>query len=212
MAKSKRKTTRRAQEAEVVEPVETRTRRVEEEPDDNNRSLIRTAVIVVLVLLGLYLLFNFITNGNDEQNGDRAAESSETSQSEESEESEGSEEPAETDEEAESDTETNGSAENQSTGTTESETETEYSYTVGEGESYTTIARRAITSVDSDLTPAERVAAETRLANGANAEWLNAGQSLTLNKDTVRAAVDWAKGLSDEQKAAWQPYADLVAW
>jgi len=199
MAKSKRKTTKKIQEAEVVEPVETRARRQEDESE--GRPLVRTAVVVVLVLLGLYLLLNLVSD--DQQTSDQATEDAETSQVKES------DEPADTGEEPVAE---EPASEGQPTGTTVTETESEYSYAVGEGESYTTIARRAIASIDSGLTPAERVAAETKIVSDTNAEWLNAGQNLALSKDTVRAAVDWAKSLSDEQKAAWQPYADLVAW
>lgn len=93
-----------------------------------------------------------------------------------------------------------------------SETDEEFSYVVGSGESYTGLARQAVTATDDSLTPAERVAAETKLTQDAGADYLAAGQEVSLSKSTVKAAVAWARGLSAEQKAAWQPYADLVAW
>lgn len=92
------------------------------------------------------------------------------------------------------------------------ETDKAYAYTVGEGDSYTTLARRAVAALDDKLTPAERVAAETKLTNDAQMAELAVGQQVELTKDSVRAAIDWAKKLDDGQKAAWQPYADMIAW
>lgn len=190
MAKAKKKTTKSAS-------AETRTRRVEVEPS-NNDSLIRKIIIIVLVLIGLYLLLNFVSGWQDDK-GEKAADDKGSSEVEKS-------------DEADKKDNTDTKTEAEPNGTSSSETDTEFSYVVGEGESYTTMARRAVASIDGTLSTAERVAAETRLTTDANAQWLNRGQDLTLSKDTVRAAVDWAKSLSAEQKAAWQPYADLIAW
>jgi hypothetical protein len=204
MAKAKKKATRTTKSTEKQQvtdaPVKTKTRRIEEKPSGNN-SPVKIAVVVVVVLLGLFLLLNVITSGNDERNNDLANEGGETSQVEEGE--------TGNETERESDAET---TEGDFGSTTVTETDTEYNYTVGFGESYTTVARQAIASMDSELNPAERVAAETKIVSDAGAEWLNAGQSLVLSKETVRSAVDWAKSLSDDEKAAWQPYANLVAW
>lgn len=190
MAKVKKKTTKSA-------PAETRTRRVQVEPTGND-SLIRKIVIIILVLIGLYLLLTFIS-GQQDDNGEKTTDDK------------GSSEVKESDDATEKDDE-DTKAEAEPNGTSTKETDKEFTYVVGEGESYTTMARRAVASMDSGLTTAERVAAETRLTTDANAQWLNSGQDLTLSKETVRAAVDWAKSLSEGEKAAWQPYADLVAW
>lgn len=96
--------------------------------------------------------------------------------------------------------------------TVATESDEAYNYQAGTGESFTTLARRAIAQADSGLSAAERVAAETKLAQDANAELLETGQDVELAKSDVKAAIDWAKSLSDDAKAAWQPYADQVAW
>lgn len=85
-----------------------------------------------------------------------------------------------------------------------------YSYTAAAGDSYTVLARQAVAVAGSDLTAAERVAAETKLTQDAGEPYLEVGQSVRLEKDTVTAAVEWAKSLSEAEKAAWQPYADMV--
>ncbi len=100
----------------------------------------------------------------------------------------------------------------QAVSTVETKTDDTYSYVVGDGESITTLARRAITSVDSKLSKAERVAAETKLAQDAGSAELVAGQDYKLTTKTVKAAIEWAKGLSAADKAAWQPWADMIAW
>lgn len=199
--KSKKRVTKPVQEPREAEIIETEVHDSEADSAGINPA-IKNIIILVLVLLGLYLLFSFISNQGNQEGQDTTTES-ESSQVEES------EEVAEGSEEAD-----NGGAasEGRSDDTTVSETDESYIYAIGEGESYTSTARRAVTSIDSGLTPAERVAAETRLATDAGAGWLNAGQNLALMKDEVHAAVGWAKSLSNEQKAAWQPYADLVAW
>ena len=87
-----------------------------------------------------------------------------------------------------------------------------FTYVAGSGESYTGLARRAIASSNDKLSPAERIAAETKLTQDAGDQALAAGQEVTLSKSAVEAAVEWAQSLTEDQKAAWQPYADLVAW
>lgn len=198
MAKSKKKTVQQKREVRAVEPEVVHEPHTEVEETDAKSPVVKI-IAVILVLIGLYLLLNFISDRRDD-NGDKAADDSETSQVED------------TDKAAEAEVTDDAALEDQPTGTTVKETDEEFAFTVGGGESYTTMARRAVASTDGELTLAERVAAETKLTTEAGAEWLNEGQGLTLSKETVRAAVDWAKSLSDEQKAAWQPYADLVAW
>lgn len=96
--------------------------------------------------------------------------------------------------------------------TVASETETDYIYTAGTGESQTTLARLAVAQADSSLTTAERVAAETRLVQATDGEPLDAKDQVQFSKADVQSAVDWAKSLSNDAKAAWQPYADMIAW
>lgn len=202
MAKSNKKTTKSEREARATEATEVRTRRTDEQPSDD-RSLLNRIVIVALVLLGLWLLFGLFTNTNDRSEDDAADDKDKTSQVENTDESDNKEDKGSGD---------SNESSQISNGTIINETDTAYNFVAGEGESYTTIARQAIARTAANLTPAERVAAETKLATDANAEWLNIGQELSLDKAAVKAAVDYAKGLSAEEKAAWQPYADLVAW
>lgn len=184
---------------ESVAP-KTEVRRVEADRTTDS-SIVRNIVIVVLVLIGLYFLMNLISNRDDK--GDDGKTADDTSQVEDADKTQDDGKKSE----AEKTTPGNLPAD-----TTVNETDKAFNYTVGEGESFTTLARRAVASTDSKLTTAERVAAETKLTTDAGAEMLAIGQGVTLSKDTVRAAVDWAKSLSSEEKAAWQPYADLVAW
>lgn len=100
----------------------------------------------------------------------------------------------------------------QAISTVETKTADTYSYVVGSGESMTTLARRAIASVDSKLSKAERVAAETKLAQDLGGAELATGQDFKLSAKAVKSAIDWATGLSAADKAAWQPWADQIAW
>lgn len=196
MAKKSKKRVNESVREQKPEPVEAEI--VHVDTDHGVRSsVVRNIVIVILVLVGLYFLMNFIS-GDDADSDKKTGD--ETSQVEDG-------DTTKEDEKKSDDTPSNLPAD-----TTVKETDKAFSYTVGEGESYTTVARRAVASSDSALTPAERVAAETKITTDANAELLAVGQDVELSKDTVRAAVEWAKGLSAEEKAAWQPYADLVAW
>lgn len=195
--KSKKRTHESATEPREAEVVETETRRAEVTSAVSNPAA-RNVIIIVIVIIGLFFLMNFIFNRSGKT--DKTA-SDETSQNKEGDESK-------TDESKDM----AAAPTSLPDGTTVSETDEAFTYTVGDGESYTTVARRAIASTDGKLTTVERVAAETKLTTDAGAELLDVGQSVELSKDTVRAAIDWAKDLNDEEKAAWQPYADSVAW
>lgn len=85
-----------------------------------------------------------------------------------------------------------------------------YSYTASAGDSYTYLARQVVAIAGGGLSPAQRVAAETKLTQDAGAPLLEIGQSIEFDQATVKAAVDWAASLSGADEAAWQPYADLV--
>lgn len=197
MAKSK-KTTKPTKSVAA----ETKVRRVE--ADENNQgSPIRGLIIIALLILGLLLIYNAFARDV----ADEAAVTDEQSKTEAA-----NKDSEKKDDEKKDDKVADQAQPSSVSATTVKETDKAYEYVVGEGESYTTLARRAVASVDSKLTTAERVAAETKLSQDAGGEWLNAGQDLALTKEKVRAAVDWAKGLSEQDKAAWQPWADLVAW
>lgn len=197
--KSKKRISNSSVEPQEAEIVETNASRSEAAPAANDQA-VKNVVIIIVVLVGIFFLANLIFNRSGKN--DKTA-TDETSQN------------------TDNDKEKSDKKQSESTaitpqslpdGTIVRETDAGFSYTVGEGESYTTIARRAVAGIDNKLTPAERVAAETKLTTDADAGLLDVGQNVELSKDTIRAAVDWARNLGDEEKAAWQPYADLVAW
>lgn len=194
--KSKRRVAAPVSEPREAEVVKTEVRRVEAEQPQTT-PVVRNIIIVILVLIGLYFIMNLISSDDTSDDGKAAEETSQTENADQTGKDGAKDEAAPS---------------NLPADTVVEETDAAFSYTVGEGESYTTVARRAVSAIDSKLTTAERVAAETKLTTDAQAELLAIGQGVTLSKDTVRGAVDWAKSLSSEEKAVWQPYADLVAW
>lgn len=194
MAKSKKATKSAA--------TETKVRRVEAD-EETGGSFVRGIIIIALLILGLFLVYNAFARDT----ADEAAVVDQESKTEDA-----NKDKKTTENKDDKKTTNNPSQSSTATATVVKETDTVYEYTIGEGESYTTLARRAVASIDGSLSPAERVAAETKLTQDAGGEWLGVGQELSLTKATVREAVDWAKNLGVEQKAAWQPYADLVAW
>ena len=90
----------------------------------------------------------------------------------------------------------------------------DYTYTAASGDSYTALARTAISSYASknklNLTSAQRIAAETNLAAVAGTPELAIGQVITFATASLKSATDAAKSLSANELAAWQPYATLA--
>ena len=95
-----------------------------------------------------------------------------------------------------------------------SDTPASASYTAAAGDSYTTLARAAISSYASknklSLTSTQRVAAESSLVAAAGAPELAIGQVVTFATASLKSATDAAKSLSANELAAWQPYATLA--
>lgn len=91
-----------------------------------------------------------------------------------------------------------------------------FTATAAPGDSYAEFARQCITSYmlgkSTTLSTAQRVAVETYLTQSAGAPLLEVGQQLSLSRSNVQQAVERAQQLSAEEQAAWQPYADTVAW
>lgn len=87
-------------------------------------------------------------------------------------------------------------------------------FTAQSGDSYITLSRQAIKQSKSGakLSPAQKVAAETKLA--ANASWpaINLGQTVQIAATDLEQAIDFATNLSPAEISAWQPFADLIAW
>ena len=97
------------------------------------------------------------------------------------------------------------------TNTTSAQADGDYQYTAAAGDSYTLFARQAIASYASKhsttMTAAQRVAAETYMAEAAAFPTLEIGQQVSVAASTVKSAVDRATQLSAGQQATWQPYA-----
>lgn len=88
--------------------------------------------------------------------------------------------------------------------------EDRYTHTAVAGDSYTMVARQVVAALGGELSPAQRVAAETKLTQDAGEPFLEVGQVVELDKEVVQATIDWAGSLSPAEEAAWQPYADMV--
>lgn len=193
MAKSKKST-----KTAKPKKSETKVRKVQQTQSSN--SFWRTALVVAGLILGLLLLYSAFTNNQTDENSE--ADDSLIEDAEQSQDAETSSEPAE------NQSAPSGLAE----GTTVTETDEAYEYVAGAGESLTVIARQAVAQLDGSLSSAQRVAAETRLAQQAGGQLLDISQNVAISKESVSQAVEWAKSLTEEQQLAWQPYADLVAW
>lgn len=95
-----------------------------------------------------------------------------------------------------------------------SDTPASASYTAAAGDSYTTLARAAISSYASknklSLTSAQRVAAESSLVAAAGAPELAIGQVVTFATSDIKSAITTATQLPATDLAAWQQYAQLA--
>lgn len=89
-----------------------------------------------------------------------------------------------------------------------------YVYTAQPGDSYTTMARKAIQTygarTNTTLTHAQIVAAETFLTQAARSPELLVGQKVTFKTDVVKMHVDKARKLDSATIAAWQMYVPYV--
>lgn len=87
-------------------------------------------------------------------------------------------------------------------------------FTAQSGDSYITLARQAIKQSKSGakLSPAQKVAAETKLAANANWPAISLGQTVQIAAADLEQAIDFATNLSPAELSAWQPFADLIAW
>lgn len=90
----------------------------------------------------------------------------------------------------------------------------QYTFTAEAGDSYTTLARRAIQSYAKTqglkLQKSQIIAAETTLAQDAGSPLLDVGQKVTIKTTLVHSAVTKAQVLSAEQLAAWETYVPYV--
>lgn len=86
----------------------------------------------------------------------------------------------------------------------------DYTYTAAAGDTYSWLARKAISSYMSsasiDLSGAQRLAAEAHLAEKAGSPLLEIGQTVTLSASDVKTAVAAAHKLTISQQGPWQVY------
>ena len=89
-----------------------------------------------------------------------------------------------------------------------------YTYVAKFGDSYTLLARSAVSRYMSDekvdLTAAQRLYVETTLTNAAGSPMIDVDQQIVIAKDSVKAAADTAKGLTASEQEAWASYLPTV--
>ncbi|MGI6612138.1 MAG: hypothetical protein ACOX0Z_00985 [Candidatus Nanosyncoccaceae bacterium] len=93
---------------------------------------------------------------------------------------------------------------------------TDYSYLATSGDSYTLLARQAITDYmktnNLELNSAQRVAAETILSTQAGSPRLDVKEVVIIKLADVKSVVSAVQNFSASQQAAWQPYANRVVF
>lgn len=86
-----------------------------------------------------------------------------------------------------------------------------FSYTAQPDDSYSLIARKAVQTFGIinkvDLSEAQIIFVETNLTQKAGSPELNEGQKVDINTNTIKEWVEKAGQLSQEQKDAWNVYA-----
>lgn len=88
-----------------------------------------------------------------------------------------------------------------------------YTYAVQDGDSYATIVRRAISEHGgSGLNPAQKIAAETKLAEQAGWPEVDTGQTIKIDSAVLSQAVSLARSMTADEQQSWQAYADGVIW
>lgn len=93
-------------------------------------------------------------------------------------------------------------------------TAVDYTFVARSGDSYALMARASIELYAEtnhlELSPAQRVAAETFLIEKSGSPMLEIGQVITISAEDVKSAVDMAQSLSDDELAAWDYFADQI--
>lgn len=88
-----------------------------------------------------------------------------------------------------------------------------YTYTVQEGDSYSIIARRAISEHGgSSLNAAQKIAAEAKLIEQAGWPEVDAGQSVKIDSTALSQAISSARSMTADEQQMWQSYADDIVW
>lgn len=88
---------------------------------------------------------------------------------------------------------------------------TTYTYSARTGDSYSVLARKAIQEYAKEtkveLSQAQIIAAETNLTIAAGSPGLEIQQIVTIDKQSIKNAVQAAQQLSQDEQAAWAVYA-----
>lgn len=93
-------------------------------------------------------------------------------------------------------------------------TAADYNFTAVAGDSYSKLARSAIadyaSKVKLELSPAQKIAAETTIIAAAGFPEVDTDQVVTYTSASIKDAVDASKRLTQAQLSNWQPYAVLA--
>lgn len=89
-----------------------------------------------------------------------------------------------------------------------------YNYVAQAGDSFSQIARKAAQTygleVGKQIGQAGILFVETNMANEAGLPYLNEGQAISIDKNSLKDWFDKAEKLTPEEKAAWETYAPYV--
>lgn len=87
-----------------------------------------------------------------------------------------------------------------------------YDYVAQPGDSYSLMVRKAVQTYgvnnSVNLSGAQIIYAETNLTQEAGSPILNLGDNVSIAESAVQKWVESAQSLTEEQQAAWQPYAN----
>lgn len=107
-------------------------------------------------------------------------------------------------------TEKNNESQDNTQNTSNSDKIGDYTAQAEKGDSYTIIARRAIQQVveqrQTQLSDAQKLAAETFLASNAGFPLLEVGQTVTILTTDIVSAIERASALSQDQQNVWLAY------
>lgn len=89
-----------------------------------------------------------------------------------------------------------------------------YGYVAQPGDSYHVLARKAVQTYgienNVNLSGAQIIYAETNLAQAASLPVLSEGQAVEIAQTDVKAAIESAQALSEEDEATWDYYVQFV--
>lgn len=165
----------------------------------------RAALAVVAIIAGL-LVSGVVINQNEMQ---QEQQKNETAQNE-ADNKDAKKSDKNVDKDAKDASKEDKAATNEDNESEMTQTDDAVNFTVAAGESYTTLARKAVQAHDAELSKARVIAAETFLAQGAGEPAVDVGQEVEMKQSDIEAAVKKAKNLSDADIAAWRAYVPYV--